>query len=976
MQKKILIVLMLFCLLPTMARAWTLNTWARSGGGSITVDNGTPQTVVNSSVFKTYTTSSRLIPIAIAASTGYIIQSLYYNTTNLSNNSINNLPSACTGTNQSLTCTVQGPTDQNVWAIFAANLLTVTASAGPGGSVNLTSLSNIYYGSQLSYAKNFVFTPQNNANVQSITINGAPAAGFGNGVTVNPSLPAGVNQQVVLTFPTGYIFTTNLVIAGTFSGPPIVNITPPQTVLPGTLTTLDGSQSTGAGTLTYSWMQVSGPATVSISNTTQSSISFTPTVTGTYTFSLTVTGSMGSATNTTTVNVTSDLAAALRNQCYNCHLANGIGVAQNVFGNWSSSLHKVNGVVCYTCHVGANTGGHPGNLVSGSVNESTFTYTQPAVGTGIFCGTCHNPSVFNSYSSTTNNPHLQIPGISCGFCHNDGVNSFGVHNPDAACVNCHTPNNTYGLPWPPAGAGLGFHTTYTGTTLCTNCHGLHDPGRTTMSGAPHFGSYSSAQFITTNISCNNCHMQSASPGNVISAFSVYSANTDWATTGKANPNSNTYIGPGPYTEANLEKYDFKTLGTPLPATPATTVAADCVRCHTTTGFINYVNPNSMFQDIHAWGTTADRTREMVNCSACHNSDSINGFDSTFSRRSVGIPNTTYYVNNTEAWYNYSSAATKKIITTKFFTNTSNDLVDSNMCIACHSGRSTGSLVKFTSGTATSQSCPAGPPSIVCTLGTGTGNAKVVSGLSNSFWNNVAFIDPHGMGSGNFLITDGNKPGFEFIPGDSSYSTGHAGIGAPGAPGGVLGTEGPCVGCHMSAPRKHVFSPISSSSTGTITGITSTVCASCHSSSGPGFAINSPADLDAKNQGYQAALTVLTAQLAAKGVYYNAKLPPYFFTTNNPALQGNSTQVLNWNALDAQHYGGNLMGAAFNLRLLQTDAGWVHNGIVSKQLLYDTIDYLDDGIQNSSVATTISNLYNAGTINSTTESNALSYIGTR
>jgi hypothetical protein len=150
-----------------------------------------------------------------------------------------------------------------------------------------------------------------------------------------------------------------------------------------------------------------------------------------------------------------------------------------------------------------------------------------------------------------------------------------------------------------------------------------------------------------------------------------------------------------------------------------------------------------------------------------------------------------------------------------------------------------------------------------------------------------------------------------------------------------------------------------------------LCSSCHSS-GPGFTINSAADLETKREGYQAALTVITTQLAARGIYFNPTLPPYFFTTSNTALQNNSTQVTNWNA--AAIFGGqgaNLMGAAFNLRLLSTDAGWVHNGTTSKRLLYDTIDYLDDGNpNNNTVAVTIQNL--AG-LDQTSKNNATSYL---
>jgi hypothetical protein len=116
--------------------------------------------------------------------------------------------------------------------------------------------------------------------------------------------------------------------------------------------------------------------------------------------------------------------------------------------------------------------------------------------------------------------------------------------------------------------------------------------------------------------------------------------------------------------------------------------------------------------------------------------------------------------------------------------------------------------------------------------------------------------------------------------------------------------------------------------------------------------------------------VIAAQLAAKGIYYNAAKAPYFFTTADPAQQTPATRTVNWNSPGGAFQGANLMGSAFNLRLLQPGAGWVHNSGYSKRLLYDTIDYLDDGNAiNNTVSTAIQNLG----IDQTTKDKAAAYI---
>jgi hypothetical protein len=55
-------------------------------------------------------------------------------------------------------------------------------------------------------------------------------------------------------------------------------------------------------------------------------------------------------------------------------------------------------------------------------------------------------------------------------------------------------------------------------------------------------------------------------------------------------------------------------------------------------------------------------------------------------------------------------------------------------------------------------------------------------------------------------------------------------------------------------------------------------------------------------------------------------------------------------------GQNNMGAAFNFNLLEHDPGaYVHNRMYVKRLIYDSIDWTDDGVMNYSVGATLNAL---------------------
>lgn len=485
-----LLLLIAFMSLPVLvyAATWSLNTWVKSAGGTIVVRGGTPLTNLDSSKFFNYTTSQPF-NVTVTPNVGYELRQVNYN-------------GVVTNTNNpgQTSYTVQGPTAQTVYATFGAQSIAVTASVSAGGAVNLTSLNGIYYGSTLSTARNFTFTPNTNFSVYSIS--GVPA-----GATVSPAFPAATNTPVTVTLPVGFTFTSNIALYGSFSGPPVARTGASQTVPPGVSATLDGSTSTGpivGGVITgpvdsYLWNQTSGPGFPGIKliadNTSGVQAIFTPTVLGSYAFLLTVTGG---STATTTVTVTNDAVAAARSTCQVCHQSSGIGLVQNVFGNWSSSSHKNLFVMCSNCHVGANTGGHPGSLTGGQVNETTFTYNAP-FGSGNFCFTCHH---------TGNNLHYNTEAQLANIC-----------------VACHNPN-------------------------------VHNPASTmTLSlGVQHFNGYTStanpnyrAAYVTPNTQCTNCHITTANMPDV-SDPALLNQRLDWAFSGHANTNGQPWLA-----------YDFKTL---------------------------------------------------------------------------------------------------------------------------------------------------------------------------------------------------------------------------------------------------------------------------------------------------------------------------------------------------------------------------------------------------------------------------------
>lgn len=304
----------------------------------------------------------------------------------------------------------------------------------------------------------------------------------------------------------------------------------------------------------------------------------------------------------------------------------------------------------------------------------------------------------------------------------------------------------------------------------------------------------------------------------------------------------------------------------------------CQRCHTSTGVSNFLsNPtgynaaNNSFLHLSGW-TNSNKTspqNELLYCWGCHSNAG------TGQLRNPGALTFTY-TNNATATYP--------------------DVAGSNVCMACHTGRETGDSIK---------------------------NDPDADGVRS-------FLNSHYLAAGGQLF---GTTGYEYAGNDYSNPSffKHDKIGSSAAAG--TGSNGPCVGCHMSSANKHFFTNVTKDATGAITAITSTVCASCHSWT--------PESLTAVEEDYEAAIAAGMAAMASKGIHFG-EAHPYWYTAPYVA-GGTNTGFTDWASVYGLAKWKDTMGAAFNVNLLAHDpGGFAHNSIYVKRLLWDSIDYITNG----------------------------------
>ena len=432
LKKGMLLLTFLYCAsLPILANAasWTLSTRVMNVGGTLQAGTAAPQTSVNGTVFKTYTTTKN-VPVTLQASTGYRISEVKVN------GIVQTLPLPSTTIQMGLPA-FPGKASQGVTVSFAQQLVSITASATSGGVVTPSGTMT----TQVGKAKSYTFTP--NPGLSLVSVSGTPPGTVFKDVSVTPNvavtLPAPANHAVNASFIVPDI-TIPLNISAWFVGI-VANAGPNQTVFTGQPASVSGSATVYDGSsVSYAWSQTAGPVTGTLANANSATATFSSATNGTYTLKLVATSDKGASDSaTTTVTVTSSSPTAVRNQCENCHSSAGVG--PGVYANWSSSMHRVKYIMCYACHVGADTGAHPGAALStlGNVcmnchldNSGKVPGHPVSIGPNT-CITCHEPHA-TTVPLTTAPGNVHYSNITSGMYPASYVTSR------ASCTDCHYDN--------------------------------------------------------------------------------------------------------------------------------------------------------------------------------------------------------------------------------------------------------------------------------------------------------------------------------------------------------------------------------------------------------------------------------------------------------------------------------------------------------------------------------------------------------
>ena len=248
---------------------------------------------------------------------------------------------------------------------------------------------------------------------------------------------------------------------------------------------------------------------------------------------------------------------------------------------------------------------------------------------GASCSDCHEPA--------TGHPN------SCNSCHNGPdvpLRDEVVRNPDTAliCFKCHDRGAASELP---------------------RSHFYGAAYDALPSSQTTWNNMSTVAYVTSQSTgnCSACH----NPHNT----AITQEHRDWAECAHGDLEGQAWI-----------YYDFKTRGTSK-TNAAETTASDCVRCHSTTGYINYVA--SGFRNISAFARFVDRGKEPLRCDGCH----LDGSGRSYGWQVRAVPQVT-------AYYNYSVAAkAPKRLTRSVDAQVAQTfpyIGNSNVCIICHAGR--------------------------------------------------------------------------------------------------------------------------------------------------------------------------------------------------------------------------------------------------------------------------------------------------
>ncbi|MDW7645312.1 MAG: cytochrome c3 family protein [Desulfuromonadales bacterium] len=648
----------------------------------------------------------------------------------------------------------------------------------------------------------------------------------------------------------------------------------------------------------------------------------------------------------------SDHIDAASGDCLQCHDPIGDGVL--IEGYIDSANVPAAGLAAVTCENCHGAGGE--HFGVGPIPNASPSYDA--------CGQCHNSAMdHNRYHPEGDNiledyvasPHADADGRNeaiCVKCHNDeGARMYkAVNSPEGLavtlpiegtthaiqCRTCHDPHvaNQLLKGEVTEGHGASEHVVQSSEyATCTNCHQAHDAQIDTLLGVTQLAGSSSTDGASGDLIYHASRYQrvissshyddpetSYANGNAkIEGYTmdptnervcrdchnVHAADTtinkSWAKSGHAggileakeaaNADSHTFDGVIVYREAGAT--DETSNGGFTHYDWDAGNRQDCQMCHTTTGFVNYVADPASYDAAnndfsHLVGWTKDDLGAVTSSGQ----------------------NELLYCWGCHA--NNSGALRVQGAVTAPYTYGGVDVVlpesgSSNTCNVCHAGR---------------------------------GNNEIVSTSSR-------FAGHHAPAAAT-LYSELTHVGAEFAGLDYSNKVyfAHDSLGADGA--------GPCVACHMDGDdTNHEFAVVEKDETGVITDIVATNCVGCHdgehalflSSSQIGETYNlwngtalvptvvtqahvdqATAELEHESEGYQEAGDILLALLANTITNYSGAL-----IDHNSAVE-------------------NDLRAFQNSKLTSDEkGGFAHNRYYVKRLIFDSIDYLEDGTLHGTIA---------------------------
>lgn len=341
----------------------------------------------------------------------------------------------------------------------------------------------------------------------------------------------------------------------------------------------------------------------------------------------------------------------------------------------------------------------------------------------------------------------------------------------------------------------------------------------------------------------------------------------------------------------------------------------CARCHSASGYKLYLqNPQAGSWAWKVGAAANDPNKEVNRCDACHaNFAFVRRNGATNGAGAAKLP------------YTPPAGA----LVNNLLTNAG----DSNICVNCHTGRASGTGIK-------------------------TQFANLSSAAPNSHYMASAGILYNIVGFEQYTTpyshTTYSSRGFQHdqIGLDTSFVDGN---------GNSLGADrGPCSVCHYTditsgARFSHSLDPFEGTLglNGSVTGAVSVVCGTCHAA-GTSNQLGA-AEINALKAQYKAGIDAITSLLLTRyGIVYDGGgVYPYFFTDfakTHSNIRWDTKALAGGDTRPPDSAGRRLAGTAFNLNLLFREPGaYAHNQQYAMTLIFDAIDYLEDGEINGTLS---------------------------